>query len=137
MAMTGDRSASFPPGLWAYAAFVLLGLIWSSNFILMKWATALVSPSQVALLRMLFGFPPLVLFALATGLAPIARPAPRVPLRRDGAAADRDLLRGLRTLYYLTAHRIGAFVVGEPIRLLDLTAMAAVLVGVTLLQVGR
>lgn len=48
-------------------AFALLGLIWGSNFIFMKWATALISPAQVVLLRVLFGFAPLLLFALARG----------------------------------------------------------------------
>lgn len=46
------------------AAFALLGAIWGSNFIFMKWATALIAPGQVVLLRLLFGFAPLLLFAL-------------------------------------------------------------------------
>lgn len=48
-----------------YGAFALLGLIWGTNFIFMKWAAALISPGQIVLLRILFGFVPLVLFALA------------------------------------------------------------------------
>lgn len=31
------------------AAFVLLGLIWGSNFIYMKWASAWISPMQIAI----------------------------------------------------------------------------------------
>jgi len=49
-------------------AFALLGLIWGSNFIFMKWAAALISPGQVVLLRVLFGFIPLLLLALARGV---------------------------------------------------------------------
>jgi drug/metabolite transporter (DMT)-like permease len=45
------------------AAFVLLGFIWGSNFIYMKWATILISPMQIAFLRVLFGFLPLALAA--------------------------------------------------------------------------
>ena len=50
----------------AYAALVLLGVIWGSNFIFMKWATALISPSQTVFLRVLFGFLPLALIAWRT-----------------------------------------------------------------------
>lgn len=46
-----------------YGAFVLLGLIWGSNFIYMKWAAALISPEQTVLLRVSFGFLPLALVA--------------------------------------------------------------------------
>jgi drug/metabolite transporter (DMT)-like permease len=45
------------------AAFIFLGVVWGSNFIYMKWATALVSPMQVAFLRVLSGFVPLAVFA--------------------------------------------------------------------------
>ncbi|WP_232316458.1 DMT family transporter [Candidatus Burkholderia verschuerenii] len=45
------------------AAFVFLGVLWGSNFIYMKWATELISPMQVAFLRVLFGFIPLAVFA--------------------------------------------------------------------------
>jgi len=45
------------------AAFVLLGLIWGSNFIYMKWAAALISPMQIVFIRVLFGFLPLALMA--------------------------------------------------------------------------
>lgn len=50
------------------AAFVFLGVIWGSNFIYMKWATALISPMQVAFLRVLFGFVPLAFFAWRRGV---------------------------------------------------------------------
>lgn len=50
----------------AYGAFLLLGLIWGSNFIFVKWAAASINPGQIVLLRVLFGFLPLFIFALAT-----------------------------------------------------------------------
>jgi drug/metabolite transporter (DMT)-like permease len=46
------------------AAFVLLGLIWGSNFIYMKWASAWISPMQIAFVRVMFGFLPLALVAV-------------------------------------------------------------------------
>ena len=45
-------------------AFAALGLIWGSNFIFMKWAAELISPIQVVFLRILFGFLPILVFAL-------------------------------------------------------------------------
>ncbi|MDR3452119.1 MAG: DMT family transporter, partial [Rhodoferax sp.] len=48
----------------AYFAFVALGLIWGTNFIFMKWAAVLISPGQIVLLRVLFGFVPILLYAL-------------------------------------------------------------------------
>ncbi len=51
----------------ATAMFAVLALIWGSNFVWMKWATALVTPGQVTLLRVLFGFVPVAGFALARG----------------------------------------------------------------------
>ena len=50
----------------AYAAFVGLGVIWGANFIFVKWAIVSISPAQIVLLRVLFGFLPLLAFALAT-----------------------------------------------------------------------
>ena len=50
----------------SYIAFVLLGVIWGSNFIFMKWAADWISPSQVALLRVIFGFIPILLVGLLT-----------------------------------------------------------------------
>lgn len=51
-----------------YAAFVVLGLIWGSNFIYMKWAAALISPEQIVLLRVFFGFLPLAFAAWHKGV---------------------------------------------------------------------
>lgn len=53
--------------LRAYAALALLGVIWGSNFIYMKWASQLISPSQIVLLRVIFGFLPLALIAVNRG----------------------------------------------------------------------
>ena len=46
-------------------AFAALGLIWGSNFIFMKWAAVLISPMQIVLLRILFGFLPILVLALS------------------------------------------------------------------------
>ncbi len=48
----------------AHAAFVVLGLIWGTNFIFMKWASAWITPGQIVLLRTLFGFAPILVYAL-------------------------------------------------------------------------
>ncbi|HDS1818133.1 TPA: DMT family transporter [Pseudomonas putida] len=50
----------------AIAAFVFLGVVWGSNFMFVKWAAQLISPLQITLLRVLFGFVPVLLYALAT-----------------------------------------------------------------------
>jgi drug/metabolite transporter (DMT)-like permease len=50
----------------AYLAFAVLGLIWGTNFIYMKWAVALITPAQVVLLRVFFGFLPILIFAVAS-----------------------------------------------------------------------
>lgn len=52
----------------AYAALAALGLIWGSNFIFMKWATVLISPTQTVFLRVLFGFLPLAIMAWRAGV---------------------------------------------------------------------
>jgi drug/metabolite transporter (DMT)-like permease len=49
----------------ALFAFLFLGLIWGSNFIFMKWAAQLISPAQIVLLRTIFGFLPVLLYALS------------------------------------------------------------------------
>ena len=49
----------------AYFAFALLGLIWGSNFIFMKWAAQEITPGQIVLLRVVSGFLPILVFALA------------------------------------------------------------------------
>jgi drug/metabolite transporter (DMT)-like permease len=51
----------------AYPAFALLGLIWGTNFLFMKWASALITPTQIVFLRVLFGFAPLFIYALFSG----------------------------------------------------------------------
>lgn len=48
-----------------YPAFALLGVIWGTNFIFMKWAAMLISPIQIVLLRVLFGFIPILLLAFS------------------------------------------------------------------------
>lgn len=50
---------------FVYPAFALLGLIWGTNFIFMKWAVELISPLQIVLLRVLFGFVPILILALS------------------------------------------------------------------------
>lgn len=51
-----------------YTAFLLLGLFWGSNFIYMKWALAVISPAQISLLRVLFGFLPLAIVSWHKGV---------------------------------------------------------------------
>lgn len=48
----------------AYLAFASLGVIWGSNFLFMKWASLWISPTQIVFLRVLFGFVPILCFAL-------------------------------------------------------------------------
>ncbi|WP_110970474.1 DMT family transporter [Pseudomonas huaxiensis] len=48
----------------AVIAFVFLGLIWGSNFIFVKWAAQDISPLQITLMRVLFGFLPVMAYAL-------------------------------------------------------------------------
>jgi drug/metabolite transporter (DMT)-like permease len=69
-----STTSSIPNSLWiagdemkktACIAFALLGVIWGSNFIFMKWSGEEISPSQIVLLRVAFGFLPIFLFALA------------------------------------------------------------------------
>jgi len=49
---------------FVYPAFALLGLIWGTNFIFMKWAAVLITPAQIVLLRILFGFVPILVLAI-------------------------------------------------------------------------
>ncbi|HEX7935818.1 MAG TPA: DMT family transporter [Paraburkholderia sp.] len=51
-----------------YSAFVLLGIFWGSNFIYMKWASALITSGQISLLRVFFGFAPLAALACWKGV---------------------------------------------------------------------
>ncbi len=48
-------------------AFWSLGVIWGSNFIYMKMASELITPSQIVLLRVAFGFIPIAVYAYLTG----------------------------------------------------------------------
>jgi drug/metabolite transporter (DMT)-like permease len=50
---------------FVYPAFALLGLIWGTNFIFMKWAAEVITPMQIVLLRVLFGFVPILVLALS------------------------------------------------------------------------
>ena len=43
--------------------FWLLGLIWGSSFIYMKLGSELISPSQIVLIRIVFGFIPIAIYA--------------------------------------------------------------------------
>lgn len=49
------------------AMFWLLGIIWGSSFIYMKLAAELISPQQIVLTRILFGFIPVAIFAALSG----------------------------------------------------------------------
>lgn len=51
----------------AYAALILIGFVWGSNYIFIKMATAVLPPMQVVLLRVAAGFVPLVLVAWQQG----------------------------------------------------------------------
>jgi drug/metabolite transporter (DMT)-like permease len=51
----------------ATTAFVALGLIWGSNFLFMKWASETITAGQITLLRVLFGFLPVLVYAAARG----------------------------------------------------------------------
>ena len=51
----------------ATIAFAALGIIWGSNFILMKLAAAHISPMQIVFLRVLCGFFPILVLALCRG----------------------------------------------------------------------
>lgn len=51
----------------AFALCALLGLVWGSNFIFVKWATHSITPMQITWLRVLFGFIPVLAYALAKG----------------------------------------------------------------------
>ncbi|PWK33976.1 DMT family transporter [Cupriavidus plantarum] len=46
-------------------ALAALGLIWGTNFLFMKWASVSLSATQIVFLRVLCGFVPVLLFALA------------------------------------------------------------------------
>lgn len=45
--------------------FCLLGIIWGSNFIYMKWASDYITTSQIVLLRVFFGFIAVLLYSIS------------------------------------------------------------------------
>lgn len=47
-------------------AWLLLGLIWGTNFVFIKWSTDAVTPMQVVLLRVVAGFLTVAVYALVT-----------------------------------------------------------------------
>ncbi|WP_299355940.1 DMT family transporter [uncultured Shimia sp.] len=47
-------------------AWLLLGLIWGTNFVFIKWSTETVTPMQVALVRVIAGFLTVATYALIT-----------------------------------------------------------------------
>ncbi|WP_167496303.1 hypothetical protein [Desulfopila sp. IMCC35006] len=59
------------------AAFLFLGIVWGSNFIYMKLAASLITPTQIVFLRVLFGFFPVLIYAYLSGALV---PSPRRPL---------------------------------------------------------
>lgn len=48
-------------------AYLTLGIIWGSNYIYMKMASELITPLQIVFYRVLFGFVPILIFALVKG----------------------------------------------------------------------
>lgn len=52
----------------ALIAFLSLGIIWGSNFIYMKLASQLITPMQIVLFRVLFGFLPVLIYSLKIGV---------------------------------------------------------------------
>jgi drug/metabolite transporter (DMT)-like permease len=63
----GDAVGPCPNKKTALLAFLFLGVIWGSNFIFMKWAAEGISSAQIVLLRAIFGFLPVFLYALSKG----------------------------------------------------------------------
>ena len=49
-------------------AFGCLGIIWGSNFIHMKLASELITPVQIVFFRVLFGFVPVLVYSVFTGV---------------------------------------------------------------------
>ncbi|MDW3190769.1 MAG: DMT family transporter [Cytophagales bacterium] len=47
-------------------AFWILGLVWGTNFIFMKWALVHLTPFQIVFFRLFLGFIPVLLYALVT-----------------------------------------------------------------------
>jgi drug/metabolite transporter (DMT)-like permease len=57
---SADRSVT---QVAALLAFGFLGVIWGSNFVFMKWAAEQITPAQIVLLRVVFGFLPVFIYA--------------------------------------------------------------------------
>lgn len=51
----------------AFFAWISLGVIWGSNFIFMKWAVEYITPLQIVLARVILGFLPIFIYAVARG----------------------------------------------------------------------
>jgi len=51
---------------WPIVVFWATGVMWGGNFLFMKWAADVVSPTQVTLFRIVFGFLPVALYAYVT-----------------------------------------------------------------------
>ena len=51
----------------AHVLFAVLALVWGTNFVTMKWASATLSAGQISLLRVLFGFLPVAAYAWSKG----------------------------------------------------------------------
>ena len=48
---------------YPYILFWLLGIVWGTSFIFMKMASEYISPAQIVLLRLVFGFIPIAIYA--------------------------------------------------------------------------
>lgn len=49
-----------------YIIYLVLAIVWGTNYITTKWAAALISPPQIVLLRVFFGLIPVIIYALVT-----------------------------------------------------------------------
>lgn len=61
------RSPAGKASGWAVVAFVVVGFIWGSNFLFMKWAAEDITSRQIAFLRVLFGLLPVLAVGLFRG----------------------------------------------------------------------
>ena len=50
-----------------YLAYLGLGIIWGTNFLYMKWAAQIITPSQIVFLRVMSGFFPVLILAISQG----------------------------------------------------------------------
>lgn len=51
-----------------YIAYLALGIIWGTNFLFMKWASAYITPLQIVFLRVLAGSIPVFDFVALIGV---------------------------------------------------------------------